>query len=161
MSALVIRLVQDTREQAPLDFSRWPEVVVEVGTLRAADYSLRGLEDRFGIERKSVSDLVGSVTSGRERLVRELEILRGFNLAVLVVEGDLGQVALHQYRSKASPDSVLQILAAWHSRYGVATIWAGTPAGAAYVVRSLARHYLREAHKRWENIVKAHGGEVA
>jgi ERCC4-type nuclease len=63
-----MRILIDTREQAPLDFSRWPGVTVEVGTLNAGDYSLRGLEDRFALERKSISDLVGSVTTGRERL---------------------------------------------------------------------------------------------
>ncbi len=157
MTSPKIVLIQDSREQAPLDFSRWPEISVEVGTLHSADYSLKGLEDRFGIERKSIPDLVASVTTGRERLVREMERLRGYDVAAIVVEGTLEQVARGEFRSKASPESVLQTLAAWHVRYGVPTLWCGSPAGCAFMVRALARHYLREASIRYEAILKAHG----
>ena len=156
-----MRILIDTLEQAPLDFSRWPGVTVEVGTLNAGDYSLRGLEDRFALERKSLPDLMSSLTTGRERLTRELERLRGYELAALLVEGTLEQVARHEYRSKAAPESVLQTLAAWHVRYGVPTLWAGSPAGAAYMVRALARWYLLDARKRLDSIIKAHGEQAA
>ena len=150
-------IVCDTREQMPLDFSRWPDVVVEVGALHSADYSLRGLEDRFGIERKSIPDLVGSVTTGRDRFTRELERLRGFDLAAIVAEGTLEQVARHEYRGQANPESVLQSLAAFHVRYRVPVLWCGSPSGCAYMVRSLARHFLREAQERLKSIIRAHG----
>jgi ERCC4-type nuclease len=152
-----MKIIRDTREQQPLDFSRWPDVFVEVAGLPQGDYSLVGLTDRFAVERTSLSDLTASVTSGRDRLVRELERLRGYDLAAIVVEASLEDVAQHRYRSKVAPESVLQTLTAWHVRYGVPTLWAGSPAGAAYMVRSLARHYLREAEKRFSAIVKAHG----
>lgn len=152
-----MRIIVDTREQCPLDFRRWPDVAVEVAGLPQGDYSLAGLTDRFAVERKSLADLTASVTTGRERLVRELERLRGYDLAVIVVEATLEQVARHDYRSQVAPESVLQTLAAWHVRYGVPTLWAGSPAGAAYMVRALARHYLREAKNRLSAILKAHG----
>lgn len=150
-------IVVDTREQAPLDFSRWPDVTVETATLRAGDYSLKGLERQFGVERKSIPDLVSSITTGRERLERELDVLKGFAVAAIVVEGTMEDVAHHRYRSKTAPESVLQTLAAWQVRYGVPTIWAGSPAGAAYMVRALARHYLRIANETLQAIVKTHG----
>ena len=117
-----MRIIIDTREQSPLDFSRWPDVTVETGTLTSGDYSLAGLTDRFGVERKSLPDLVASVTKGRDRFQRELERLRGFDVAALVVEGIMEQVARHEYRSKSNPDSVLQSLAAFQVRYGVPVI---------------------------------------
>jgi ERCC4-type nuclease len=49
-------LVIDSREQAPLAFERLESVR---GTLRTGDYSVRGLEDLFSVERKTVADLVG------------------------------------------------------------------------------------------------------
>lgn len=157
MGAPRLVILCDTREQAPLDFSRWPDVQVEAGTLRAGDYSLKGLERQFGIERKSLPDLVSSITTGRERLERELDVLKGFAVAAIVVEGTMDEVRRHRYRSQTSPESVLQTLAAWQVRYGVPTIWAGSPAGAAYMVRALARHYLRIATESLAAIVKAHG----
>jgi len=143
-----MRIVIDTREQAPLDFAAWPEVSPERGTLRVGDYSLAGLEDRFAIERKSLPDLVASVTTHRERLERELQTLRGYDLAAIVVEADMGQVLRHGYRSHATPDSVLQSLAAFLVRYRTPTLWAGSPQGSAYMVRALARHYLADQGRR-------------
>jgi ERCC4-type nuclease len=152
-----MRIVIDTREQLPLDFSRWPDVEVEVGTLNAGDYSLAGLEDKFGLERKSIPDLVASLTTGRERMVRELERLRSFEFKAIIVEGTLEQIANHDYRSQASPESILQTIAAWHVRYSIPTLWCGSAAGCAYQVRALARWFLLDAQKRLEAIVKAHG----
>lgn len=48
-------IVIDTREQAPLPFSR---LAVERGTLVSGDYSFRGGEELFAVERKSIPDLV-------------------------------------------------------------------------------------------------------
>jgi len=156
-----MRLVVDSREQRPLDFTRWPDVQTETGTLNAGDYALRGLEDRFALERKSIPDLVASLTTGRERMVRELERLRGYEVKAIIVEGTLEQVARHEYRSQANPESILQTIAAWHIRFGVPVLWCGSPSGCAYMVRSLARWFLLDAQKRLETIVKAHGTEAA
>lgn len=152
-----MKIIVDTREQAPLRFDRWPEVSTVVKALAAGDYSLAGLEAQFAVERKSVADLVSSVTIGRDRLIREMERFRGYAVAAIVVEGTLEAVARHQYRSKANPDSVLQTLASWQVKYGVPTIWAGSPEGCAYMVRALARHYLRTAEQTAQAILRAHG----
>ena len=65
MSAIGINLVivTDSREQTPLVFTRFPTITAGLVT---GDYSVRGLEDHFAIERKSIADLVGSVIQGRE-----------------------------------------------------------------------------------------------
>ena len=63
-------IVIDTREQAPWTFNKGLVVErfgaafpTEVGTLDTGDYSVRGLEDRVRIERKSLDDFVRSVMS--------------------------------------------------------------------------------------------------
>lgn len=45
-----MRIIQDSREQAPYAFaaSRYAETVVEVGALQTGDYSLHGLTVRPG-----------------------------------------------------------------------------------------------------------------
>lgn len=156
-----MRILIDTREQMPLCFSKWRDITTEVATLQTGDYSIHGLEDRFILERKSVADLVASLTTGRDRFVRELERMRGHEVKAIIVEGTLEQIARHDYRSQANPESVLQTLAAWHIRYGIPTLWCGSPAGCAYQVRALARWYLRESQERLEAIVKANGEGAA
>ena len=49
-------LLVDTREQRPLRFSHLP---AESATLYTGDYSVKGLEEYFAVERKSLADLAG------------------------------------------------------------------------------------------------------
>ena len=55
-------IIIDNREQMPLTFEHFPS---RCGTLQSGDYSLAGHEGRFTVERKSVADLIGSLTAGR------------------------------------------------------------------------------------------------
>lgn len=57
-------IITDKREQKPLFFQH---LASEPGTLHSGDYSIRGLENDFAVERKSIADLCQSVTRGRER----------------------------------------------------------------------------------------------
>ena len=54
------KIVIDSREQAPLKFTRLEAVT---GTLYSGDYSIRGLEDQFAVERKSIDDLANCCLS--------------------------------------------------------------------------------------------------
>lgn len=150
-------IVQDTREQAPLDFTRWPDVTVEVSGLPSGDYALKGLETLASIERKSIDDLVGSLSAGRDRFEAELTRARGYDLFCIVAECSMQDIAQHHYRSRMLPHAVLQSLFAYHVRFGVPTIWAGDRYGAAYAVRSLLGKYLREREEGLRTILRAHG----
>ena len=55
-------IIMDTREQRPLVFTH---LASKVGTLQSGDYSIKGLEHNFAIERKSIPDFCGSLTRGR------------------------------------------------------------------------------------------------
>lgn len=147
-------IVTDTREQCPLDFSPYP-CTVEVGTLPLGDYSVKDLEHLMAIERKSIPDLVASVTRERERFERELSRSRGHDLFAVVIEGSLEEVRQHLYRSKAKPHAVLQSMVAFQVRYGVNWTWAGSPAGAAYFTYWTFSKYIAEAKKRFQAIVRA------
>ncbi len=68
----------DTREQDPLEFPTFP---TKVATLQSGDYSVQGGELHFAVERKSLPDLVTSLTRERDRFCRELHRLRGFDFA--------------------------------------------------------------------------------
>ena len=76
----IIPIVQDTREQDPLDFKGLP-CTVEVGCVKVFDYSLAGdiFEDgspRWAIERKSLPDFVGAISGRKEIQDREFAKVR-------------------------------------------------------------------------------------
>lgn len=94
----------DTREQAPLRFSA--DVDVELVTLPAGDYSLRGFTDSVAIERKAKGDLVACVGPERERFMDQMERLAGYPVRALVVEASWEELAAGAYRSGTNPRSV-------------------------------------------------------
>ena len=118
MSLIIIR---DTREQRGWSFANiTPRPQVEVATLASGDYSIKGLEDKVAIERKSLIDLFGTVGRGRDRFERELERLAKMRFAVVVIEADLHIIATRPpARSQLPPKVVARSIAAWSMRYGV------------------------------------------
>lgn len=154
-----MRIIQDTREQASYTFDapRYADAVVEVAALQTGDYSLHGLTDRIAIERKSLSDLTGTLTSGRERFQRECERGRGLDYFALVIEASMEDVRNHRYQSRMTPQSLLQTLAAYSIRYGLHIYWCGSREGGEYMAHSLLQKFLREQETRLSELVKAHG----
>lgn len=134
-------IIVDTREQAPLRFANLPTVAAG---LVSGDYSVKGLEDRFAIERKSPADLVGSVTRDRDRFARELHRLRGFDFARLLVVGTPADVVT--VCRGTVPRSVFASLAAIEAR-GITVVWQPTPTTAALWVERAAWWFWRESLK--------------
>ncbi|MBU1002098.1 MAG: ERCC4 domain-containing protein [Proteobacteria bacterium] len=151
-----MKIVIDSREQRPLDFSRW-EIETVRGCLPTGDYSVFGYENRIALERKSINDLVGSVIHQRDRFEAELARGRELEVFAVVCECSMRDVARHHYTSRACPESVLQSLFAFMVRYGTPVIWADSPEGASYVVKSLLSKYLRERHKRQDALLSGSG----
>ncbi len=135
----------DTREQRALRFA--PDLGVDCGeaTLPAGDYSVRGFTHLIALERKSVSDLVQTLTKGRERFENELDVLANLRWKAILVEGRRGDVEAGIYRSQATPQSIIGSLRAIWMRWGVATFWCDSPEGCAREVAWYARR-LMEKH---------------
>ena len=154
-----MRIIIDTREQCPLDLSLY-DCTTESGTLYVGDYAPAGLESLVAVERKSLPDLVASLTSGRERFAHEMERSRGVALAI-VIEGSLSQVRRHEYRSKAKPHALLQSMLSWSIRYGVHFLWCDDAAGAAYHAYHWMRQFVRIERDRLGAIERYHAEAVA
>ena len=148
----------DTREQHPAPLSGFP---VEVVGLPVGDYGVRGFSDwdrpAFIIERKSLADLIASLTRGRARFMREVEKMRAFGFAALVIEAERRQVSLGQYRSQATPQSILASLDAIAVRAGVHVYWAGSPEGCARQIEGLVRQFVRGFEKQHRALCAAAG----
>lgn len=146
-----LTVVCDNREQTPLIFTRLPSIR---GTLQSGDYSAVGLETELAIERKSLDDLAGSVTSDRERFERELHRLRGFRFKRLLIVGSREDIEQHNYRSKALPKAILNTLSAFECRYDLPIVYTPTAEAAAMLVESWVYWNAREALKRVEALTK-------
>ncbi|MCH8854071.1 MAG: ERCC4 domain-containing protein [Planctomycetes bacterium] len=131
-------IVVDSREQTPWRFSNLPS---ETGTLDTGDYSVRGLEHRVAVERKSLDDLLACVGRERDRFKRELQRLRAYRFRCLVVEASHADLECGEWRSKIQPSHVLGSLAAWQAQYSLPVMLAGDHESAA----RFAERYLFQA----------------
>src|SRR5262245_15168243 len=135
-------IVIDTRERTPLIFRRFESVT---GTLAAGDYSVRGGEDLFAIERKSIADLVSCCAGqGRRRFDRQLHRLGAYRFRRLLIVGHRIEVEQHRYRSNLSPKAILSTLAAFEVRHDVPVVWTSEPEEAAALVERWAWWFATE-----------------
>src|SRR5262249_39085983 len=138
-------IVVDSREQEPLTFTRLQSVC---RTLYSGDYSVRGLEDSFAVERKSIDDLANCCLSGnRDRFEHELHRLRGYQFKRLLVIGTREHIVAGRYHSRVAPKSVLATLGAFEIRYDLPVAFAATPEIGAGEIERWAFYYSREVIK--------------
>lgn len=141
-------ILVDSREQQPLKFSA--EARIEVRGLTLGDYSVRGLERFITVERKSVDDLLLSLTQERQRFEREISLMRSIPFRSLVVEGVLADILSGRYRSRATPRSVLASLASWSGKYCLPVVFAGDSDGAAAYVEEFLAQAVRNIKATYE-----------
>jgi DNA excision repair protein ERCC-4 len=135
-------IICDTREQDPLVFTRLQSVR---GTLTSGDYSIRGMEELFSVERKSIADLVGCcIGENRERFQRELHRLRGYRFKRLVILGSKQEIEAGQYRSGIKPKAVLATLNAFEIRYDCPVVFCPCPESAARQIEAWVFWFARE-----------------
>lgn len=105
----------DSREQTPVNLMVKEGLTLrsEVGTLYTGDYSIKGFENLIAIERKSLSDLMGCIGTGRERFEKEITRLRGYEVKCIVVEADWIDIENGNYRSKVNPNAAIGTLMGW------------------------------------------------
>ena len=88
--------------------------------LKSGDYSIDGFEDRVAVERKSLSDLYGSLGTGRDRFEREMVRLKDFEFAAVVIEAPWSTIINKPpSRSRLKAVSVVATIIAWMQRYRV------------------------------------------
>ena len=117
-------VVQDTREQLPLFTGLHLEGLQVVSdTLSCGDYSLRGFEESFVIERKQMSDFYSYIGKERTRTSQKMERFREIASAGgfvgLVVEATEADLLSGYIMSRVSPETARQALVSFEVRYGV------------------------------------------
>ena len=133
----------DSREQRPYKF----DLPVVVGKLDQGDYSLVGFESRVGIERKSLNDLISSLSFGRDRFQRELQRGPEMPYFALICECSMDDILRGRYRSRMTPASVLGSLEAYSVRFGLPVFYCGNRESGQRVTQSLLLKYHKEVEK--------------
>lgn len=151
----LITIIEDTREQKPLDFSKadyCKEVVKR--TLKTGDYSIDGLEDKVCIERKgSVGEIAGNIV--QKRFFDELERMTFFPYRYIVCEFPFTDILNYPYSSdipkyklkyiKVRPPFLLKMLNKITIEYGVNIVYVNDRKGAVKFISHLFKDiYDRE-----------------
>ena len=120
-------LLSDTREQKELDFSGIDGVeMVEKTTLPYGDYTAlaHGHPIPIVFERKGISDLFGTMTSGYERFKREMERAKESSMKlILIIEGSYSSVWDGIPQSQFDGSSMMKKLATLYVKYDLEYIF--------------------------------------
>jgi ERCC4-type nuclease len=116
-------LVRDTREQRPLFNHPQDGLEVVTDTLHYGDYSIRGFEEMFTVERKQISDFYSFIGKERVRTVKKMEQFREIvscgGFVGLVIEASECDLLSGYIMSRVSPEVARQALVSFEIRYGV------------------------------------------
>lgn len=99
----MISIIIDKREQLPFLFHSFQDVGIYRQLLDTGDYTLLGYEAEVTVERKSLDDLIGCLTRDRDRFKRELERMRLYRSAAIVVEEPAWKLKSGCYNSQMKP----------------------------------------------------------
>ena len=139
---MIIRV--DTREQHPLEFENCPTVR---GTISTFDYSLEGDQDSFAVERKSLPDLISSI-SIQKNYIRELKKIHraraaGFPLLFYVVEANREDIEHFDFsrfkHRRVGASFIFHQLSDLEYIHGVHVLFSGDALGAARDVHRLLK----------------------
>lgn len=137
-------IIRDSREK---DGSGWKFRAsancdgVEVKKLDTGDYSLKGYENLVMIERKTIGDLWGTLTFGRERFMKEMDRALEYPIRYLVIEGTLKDIDAGFRYSKVTPEFIHASLISLQVKYGVHVVFTDkrTDIAQTYVRNLLAK----------------------
>lgn len=150
MGQLKYKIVVDTREQKPL----WKECAdVERGTLKTGDYSIKGFENKFAIERKSLSDLYGTLGGGNARFKKELERARTLDYFAIIIEGCYTNCVNKRFEganySKMRGPVITSIVFTLHMKYGINVFFTNGRIETKHITRELMTAYWKLHEKEF------------
>lgn len=136
-------IIVDTREQKPL-FETPPCQLVGIPT---GDYSVVGYTASIAIERKSLSDLLGSVGRGRERFREEFVRMSDIRYRAVVIEGSMKGLMRARRYGRVTPAHALGTIGSWAMEYGVPVFFCDDRSMAKWYVHTLLRLAYEKASR--------------
>lgn len=118
----ILKIIVDSREQLPLFAGFKKEALI------CGDYTTVRLKNIFHIERKSLADLYGTLTSGNQRFKRELFRAAWHRISIVVyVEGTYDAFINKRFpkgnERKFSKEGLEKLVAAFERTYFLQFVW--------------------------------------
>jgi ERCC4-type nuclease len=140
----VLVTVED-REHIPLDLNPLQTVS---GHLKTSDYGLTHLPHECAVEWKAGTDLITSLTHGRDRLDGEVTRMLAYPCRCLVTDWTWERIEAGDWRNDVSPKAIIGSLLGIQAR-GVPVIMAGSRERAGQLV---ARFLYIAAARKWREV---------
>lgn len=133
-----MRIIVDTREQLPL----FPGIKQ---TLIVGDYTTKLLHGKFHVERKSLQDLYGTLTSGNQRFKRALFRAAWHHISIVVyIEGTYDAFINKRFpkgnERKFSKEGLEKLIAAFERTYFLQFVWHRNRADCCKGVENRLKH---------------------
>lgn len=116
-------LIIDTREQLPLFETPIDNLDIIHRKVEYGDYTIKGFESSFAIERKQISDFYSYIGRERNKTVEKMrqfrEIRKAGGFVMLAIESSEEDILFGHMYSQLSPETARQALASFRIRYGV------------------------------------------
>lgn len=143
--ATKLTIIEDTREQTPLDFTGYRGVESVRSGLKTGDYSVQGYEDKICFERKSIPDLVGTLIGGHERFLREMDRMKDYEEKYILVEHSASRAYLYCERHgwEYKFDTIIQSLLAYAYHYRVRVKFCKNRDDMAEYIVKKSREYVK------------------
>ncbi len=141
-------IIIDTREQLPyIDVFDRLKINYYKKALRTGDYSIKGHENKFALERKTLNDFISSITSGRERFIKEMKRASAFTYFAVIIETSYFDIKHKNYYSDVPPKVILNTIFSWSTKYNMPFFLVGSREGGALATVKLAEFYLKNVAK--------------
>lgn len=140
-------VIVDSREQTPFTFGAHPNWIGGIvrQKIDVGDYSIEGMEGVLALERKSLTDLLTTLTQNRARFFRYCRRLAAFNHRALLIEASYEDVksSYEDYYSCAHPNAISGSLDALEAKFGIPIIYTSTyrPLAEEKAASWLSKHY--------------------
>ena len=95
------------------------------------------------VERKSMPDLLQSISTGRDRFERELERAMSLEAFMVVIEEPFKSLGIKDYVSNMNRKAAIQTVFSWMSKYRCTWFFAESRAGAEFATYHFLRHFYQ------------------
>ena len=143
-------IITDTREKKPWIFETIGNVdEVKMSKLNTGDYSIKGLEDIFMIERKSsVDELFMSLGVQWKRFEKEMKRTEPFKYKYLIIEATMREIYKGSKYSKMSGRFIMARLVYLQFKYDIQVVFAGSgmhiPGFVVQLMKAVISDYTKE-----------------
>ena len=114
---------------------------MKVHKLDVGDYAIEGYEHLFMIERKTISDLRGTLIQGRERFMKEMARAENHKVKYLIIEGSLADVNKGIPYSNVKAEYIISSLISLEVKHGVHVVFTSKR-------QDIAQAYVRRLLKK-------------